>query len=298
MSPYLPVPRGRSEEAYNDLELQMIAANPPDSLWSPIKVDERPQPKVDLDARPARLRVHAVQGKSTEEELKANIRDYWFSVRKADELKTVARMSQKELKRRKIPFEDVNEDTTILWPRPYTPKLAYNGGELGGWPEAAIKRSFGWTSVPGASESNIIPDSSDDDDDDDDETVLSAAPVRQTVARGRGAPAASRSRGEESESVRAQKRRRVTTGPLSLTSTRGQTSLEDRGEGGSDSRMRAPRQTTREEAPSRRLAVEGMSEDGGASSHEASPTACEGEGSGAAAAAAAEGSQEAAEERA
>lgn len=214
--------------------------------------------------------------------MKANIRDYWFSVRKADELKNVARMSQQELKRRKIPFRDVDEDTTILWPLPYRPKLAYTGGELGGWPEAAIKRSFGWTTVPGARESNIIPDSSDDDDDDDDDAVVSAAPGKQTVARGRAA-----SRREGSDSGRPEKRRRVETGRLSLSSTRGQTSLEDRGEGGSGSRTGAAREAARAEAPSRGLAVEEMSEDGSAGSHEASPTA----GEGATAAAAAEEEQ-------
>lgn len=106
------VPGGRSEEAYLDLELQMVAANPPGSLWSAIKVDERPKAKVDLDARPARQRVGTIHSAITEPELRANVRDYLFAKRKLADLEMSARASCAEMARRGMQHRDITADTT------------------------------------------------------------------------------------------------------------------------------------------------------------------------------------------
>lgn len=225
-----------------DLELQMVAANPPGSIWGPIKVDERPKAKVDLDARPARLRVGTIHSAITEPELRANVRDYLFAKRKLADLEMIARASCAEMARRGMQHRDITADTTIHWPAPYVPKLVYKGGDLGGWSEEEVKARYGWSRVPGAAEPNDLFDDDDDDDNDDDDhddddhdddgsmAPSSRRSVDSSVGGGLERP------GPPIRSIGGaggRKRRRVEAGPLSLTSTHGETALADRGVGGS-----------------------------------------------------------------
>lgn len=121
-------------------------------------MDERPKAKVDLDARPARQRVHPIHPGITEEELKANLRDYLFAKRQIAELQMMARMSCEVMRRRGISYADIDQHSTIHWPAPYVPKLVYTGGALGGWSEEEVKARYGWSRVPGAAEPNDLFD--------------------------------------------------------------------------------------------------------------------------------------------